>query len=187
MLVDQEEPNDPLEGYEVYLASIEATSATVKPQKVGVTGRSGEVKLPAGDGSLSRLIVMHGGEELTRRPYLPGLRSEVRLRLPSNRQRLELAAEVTAAEDEFLEEIGRLTILGLRLQDSLTKRDLTGAPRIAQELKATAELAPLMNRLGTLEAKINSADEATKSRFGPLIARLKAEADTLKSTIGKLP
>lgn len=187
LLVDQEEPHAPLEGYDVFLAPIDATSATVTPQKIGATGRNGKVELPGGDGSLRRLIVSHGGEELARRPYAPGLRSEVRLRLPSNRQRLELAAEVTAAEDEFVDALGRLTILGIRLQDSMAKRDFTNAPRIAQELKSTAAMPSLTNRISALESRLANADEATRSRFTPVLANLKQGMESLQAKISQVP
>jgi hypothetical protein len=186
-LVDQEAPHAPLEGYEVFFAPSDGSGVSKTPQKIGVTGRSGELELPAGDGSLRRLIVKHGGEELANRPYVPGLRSEVKLRLPSNRLRLELAAELAAAEDELIDAVGRVTVLTARLQDGLVKRDIANVGRVSQEIKSVAAMGPLTNRLAALDSQLAAADDATRARMKPAVDKLKKEVEALQAQAAKIP
>jgi hypothetical protein len=179
MLLDQESPGAPLEGYEVFLGPVESTPSSSGPEKVGVTNRSGELEIPAGDGALRRLIVSHGGEALVNRPYLPGLKGELKISLANDRRRLELAAEIASAQDELTDTLGRLAVLGARAQDGVTRRDLSAVNRATAELKNVATLTALRNRVTALESKLAAADEVTRSRLAPAIAQFKTSVEAL--------
>jgi hypothetical protein len=186
VLVDKESPQPPLEGYEVFLAPIDGSSAATKPERIGVTNRNGELAIPAGDGTLRHLVISHGGEELFRRPFLPGLRAEARLSLPSDRRRLELAAEIAAAEDELFDMVGRLTIFGARASDAIARRDVAAVNRVTAELKSAGTLTSLTGRVAALESHLASADEATRRRLEPAVAQIKAQVEALKAQASKL-
>ena len=182
-LMDQESTPAPLEGYEVFLAPPETNGAAAAPQRIGATNRQGELTIPAGDGGLRYLVISHGGAELLRRPYATGRGGEVKISLPNDRRRLELAAEITAAQDEFFDTMGRLTILGARRAEAMAKRDLTTLNRVLGELDSAKALPTLTSRISALEAKLAAADEATRARLAPALAQFKGQVDSLKAQL----
>jgi len=185
ILVDKQDPQPPLEGYEVFLAPIDGSAASAAPVRVGVSNRSGEVVVPAGDGALRRLIISHGGEELFRRPYAPGLREEAKIALPSGRRRLELAADVAAAEDDLFDVVGRMMVLTARVEDAVKRRDVAAANRAAADTASLTSLTELLNRATELEKQLASEDPATRNRLLPRIIIVKTFLEGAKSGLAK--
>ncbi len=185
-VVDADSPNLPLEGYEVRSrAAVLPVTAKLEPH--GLTRRDGRLEIPAGDGGLRWVGILHGGEPLAVRPIVAGLHGELKIFVKSDRRRLELAAALVELNDDLLDFAGRLTILGTRVQAAVAKRDVTQIGRLSQETRALAANNPFPARVTELERQIAATDEGTRNRLAPALDQAKATLATLKAAQDKLP
>jgi|GEM_PF-4586789 len=185
-VVDADASEQPLAGYEVQRAAVDAQQNR-KLAAVGVTNQQGVVERVEIAPSLSWLYVMRGGAPLGGLPVVPGLQSEVVIAVKNDRRRLELAAEIAELNDDLLDTMARLAILGQRLREAVLKRDIALTGQLSQELRAAAVNPRLAARLAEFEKQMASTDEGTQARLAADLQKAKNGIEQLKEAQTKLP
>jgi hypothetical protein len=167
-IVDEESTGQPLEGVTIRSRDLAAGSGE-KFSTQGITGRDGRLAI-SGSGPIW-LEVLASGEPLEARPLIPGLQSEWQISVPNDRKRLQLAASLDELHDDLLDLEIRTAVLGIRLQQSVQARDLTGTARLLQEIRTVGGNPRLPARLAELEKQVAATDEATRARLQPSLTK----------------
>jgi hypothetical protein len=181
-IVDDESAGQPLEGLAIRSRDLNSSSGE-KFAAQGTTGRDGRTVI-SGSGPVWVQIVA-SGEPLAARPLIPGLQAEWQIPVHNDRQRLQLAASLDELHDDLLDLEIRTAILGVRLQQSVQARDLTGSARLLQEIRALGSNPRFPARLAELEKQFAAADEATRARLQPSLTKAQDYLAKVKDALDK--
>lgn len=181
-VVDAESPHAPLAGYRIKNRELGAPP-TDKSNSPGATDREGRISFAAT--SATMVEVMSGDEVLDARPIIPGLQTEMQIEVKSDRRRLQLAAALDELHDDLLDLEIRLSVLGVRVQQTVQARDLAGTARLLQEIRTLAQNPRYFLRLAELEKQIAASDEATRARLQPSLAKAQDVLGKLKAGLEK--
>lgn len=181
-VIDEESPGLPIEGLTVKSRNMFASTGD-KFTAQGNTGRDGRIVITSG--APIWLGLASGDEPLIARPLIPGLQSEWQIPVHNDRKRLQLAASLDELHDDLLDLEIRTAVVGVRLQQSVQARDLTGTARLLQEIRTLAGNPRLPARLAELEKQVAATDETTRARLQPSLAKAQDYLTKVKEALEK--
>jgi hypothetical protein len=172
-LVAGKNPVQPQAGLFVSIGDWPAQNAQAAPMRL-LSDRHGEVTIPVDPSHpVVRLDVHSGGTILARRPFIPGLESEVTLEIADDHVRLGAEREIDILESQLIETVARRGTLVARTLSAIKRTDTSAAQTLLDQvdrLPPADEYLGQLNRIRVLalEEAHNRKDRIAERRIEDL-------------------
>ena len=161
VLKSRSDPDRVLVGYDVY-AQAPGSKAT---ELIGRTDYRGSVSIGPSELVLRTLYIKHGGALLARLPMVPGVSSQLEVRIADDDLRLEAEGFITGVQQELVDTVSRRAMLYARAKSRLEAGQLDEADSLIHELHVLGDPDKLAVLLDKEKKRTFSKDAAMQRKI----------------------
>ncbi len=172
-LVALDDPNQPMEGLEVYSRRTDAQKEDAS-EFLGKTDWRGMIEVPPGSEPLRLLYLKRGARALKKVPLIPGFRDQLATEVPNDEARLFAEGVILGVQTEILDLVVQREVYEQTIAAELEKENLAAAREDLERYQQLPTAQKLASTLADEEARLT------------IQAKSKKEIDFIKSMFGRI-